>query len=471
MSLIALIACENDKKRMNTSEEIKKELIAPIDDSVLESAVIYEANIRQYSAEGSFDAFTRDIPKLKQLGVKIIWLMPVFPISETKRKATGGKFASLIEDEVERSKMLGSYYAVSNFTEVNPEFGNKEDFRELIRTAHENGIYVILDWVPNHTGWDHVWIKEHPEFYTKNSDGQITDPIKADGTPWGWEDVADLNYSNKQLWEEMLREMQYWITEENVDGFRCDMAAEVPLVFWEWIIPKLREKKDIFLLAEASDPELLNGENLFDMAYAWEGHHLLNDIAGSKKTAADFDNYMNRMDSLYEKSDILMNFLTNHDENSWNGTIQERLGDASATMLALIFTMPGMPLIYSGQEYDLNHRLKFFEKDSIPKQKGKVWPLLEKLGSLKNRNKALYGAKNAASYNRINTSNDINILAFRRDLGGDELIYVANLSNEPIEFTIPVSGGFKNAMNGESVNMTPDQICIFAPWQYLILTK
>ncbi len=209
----------------------------------MESAIIYEANIRQYSPEGTFEKFTEDIPQLKQLGIKIIWVMPIFPISETRRKATGGNFASEIEDKATRDKMLGSYYAVSDFKKINPEFGTIEDFRDLVKTAHKNDMYVILDWVPNHTGWDHTWIKTNPEFYTKNADGEITDPLNEDGSPVGWEDVADLNYDNDGMRKEMVNDMIYWVTEEDIDGFRCDVAGSVPTDFWEEAISQLRTKK------------------------------------------------------------------------------------------------------------------------------------------------------------------------------------------------------------------------------------
>ncbi|OAB78710.1 alpha-amylase family glycosyl hydrolase [Cochleicola gelatinilyticus] len=468
-TMLAFCACKNEKKEV-ASETPSVEKTITITDDVLEHAVIYEANIRQYSEEGSFNAFTEDIPQLKELGVKVIWLMPVFPISETKRKATGGDFASLIEDEAEREKMLGSYYAVTDYTQVNPEFGTMEDLQKLIDVAHQNDMFVILDWVPNHTGWDHVWIKEHPEYYTKNEKGEITEPINPDGSLVGWADVADLDYENKDLWKEMTEDMKFWLTENGVDGFRCDVAGSVPVEFWQYSIPKLREQKDVFMLAEAWEPELLK-DNLFEMAYAWDGHHLFNEIAQGNKNANGFDAYMDKVEKDYEDNDILMNFITNHDENSWNGTINERMGDASEALLALSYTMPGMPLIYSGQEYDLDHRLLFFEKDEIPHTKGKMWPVLEKLGTLKNNNPALAGGKKAAGYLRVQTSADDAILAFRRDNKGKELIYIANLTEEPRSFTIPITGSFTNAMTGEVMELKEEQKNNFIPWQYLILTR
>jgi len=462
---IVLFGCK--KESNDTSKTIAK--FSP---EVEENGVIYEVNIRQYSPEGSFNAFTKDIPQLKELGVKIIWVMPIFPISQTKRKATGGdnsKFASDMPKE-EQHKYLGSYYAVSDFKKVNPEFGTIEDFRNLVQTAHENGIYVILDWVPNHTGWDHVWIKEHPEFYTKNAKGEIIDPINPEtGKTWGWTDVADLNYDNQNLRKEMTADMLHWIKNENIDGFRCDVAGNVPLDFWKQAIPQLRKEKNIFMLAEAWEPALLK-DNLFDMAYGWDGHHTLNKIAQGKETVKNFDAYIEKINKDYEANDILMNFVDNHDENSWNGTIKSRLGAAEEAMTALTYFMPGMPLIYSGNEYGLEHSLKFFEKDSIPKTKGKQWELRAKLGKIKNEMSALNGGKNKAAYKKITASNE-NVLAFERTKNGKKVIYLANLSAQAVEVSIPVTGQYKDLMTGKPMSLNATQIYSMLPWQYYILTK
>ncbi len=468
LAILTLVSCKNETEK--TAENSKTE-IAKFSSDVEESSVIYEVNIRQYSPEGTFNAFTKDIPQLKELGVKIIWVMPIFPISQTKRKATGGddsKFASEMPKE-EQHKYLGSYYAVSDFKKVNPEFGTIEDFRNLVKTAHDNGMYVILDWVPNHTGWDHVWIKEHPEFYTKNAKGEIIDPINPEtGKSWGWSDVADLNYDNKELRKEMTSDMLHWIKNENIDGFRCDVASNVPLDFWQQAIPQLRKEKNIFMLAEAWEPELLK-DGLFDMAYGWEVHHTMNRIAQGKNTVKDWDKLMEENAKKYESNDILMSFVDNHDENSWNGTIKGRLGKAEEAMTALSYVMPGMPLIYSGNEYGLSHSLKFFEKDSIPKTKGADWKLRAKLGKLKAENKALSGGKNAASYKRIITSNDEQILAFEREKDGKKIIYLANLSNQVVTTSLPINGEFVDFITGKKIILNVKINTQLQPWQYYIL--
>ena len=465
-SAIAMMGCKKN------SEDIASTTIEKFSPAVEENSVIYEVNIRQYSPEGTFNAFTKDIPQLKELGVKIIWVMPIFPISQTKRKATGGddsKFASEMP-AAEQHKYLGSYYAVSDFKKVNPEFGTIEDFRNLVKTAHENGIYVILDWVPNHTGWDHVWIKNHPEYYTKNAKGEIIDPINPEtGKSWGWTDVADLNYDNQNLRKAMTADMMYWIKNEDIDGFRCDVAGNVPLDFWQQAIPQLRKQKNIFMLAEAWEPALLKN-NLFDMAYAWDGHHTLNKIAQGKEPVKQFDAYIEKINKNYEANDILMNFVDNHDENSWNGTIKSRLGEAEAAMTALSYLMPGMPLVYSGNEYGLAHSLKFFEKDSIPKTKGKQWELRAKLGKIKNEIDALHGGKNKANYKRLNASNE-NVLAFERMKNGKKVIYLANLSAKPVSVSLPVSGQYKDLMNEKMMDLKTSQVLSMLPWQYYILSK
>ncbi len=433
----------------NTKTEIKEEVkeLAPVSDAMMENAVIYEANIRQYSEEGSFKAFTKDIPILKQLGVKVLWIMPIYPISTTKSKGT-----------------LGSYYAISDYTKVNPEFGTIEDFRELVKTAHDNGIYVILDWVANHTGWDHVWLKEHPDYYTKDKDGNITHTVDTD-----WTDVADLNYDNQQMREQMKNDMMYWLKEENVDGFRCDVAGMVPTDFWNTTVAELKKIKPIFMLAEGWKPELL--ESAFDMGYSWDTHHKMNDIAKGKASVKEWDKRMVQIDTMYAKDDILMNFTSNHDENSWNGTVEERMGDSKEMFAALSYLAPGMPLIYSGQEYDMDKRLLFFEKDTIIKKKGKFFSLYEKLGKLKNTNPALHGGKNAALYARITTSQNDKVLAFIREKDKNQVAFVANMTAEPVSFNMSLPGRYKDYLSGESYEVKPREPHNLGAWEYKILIQ
>lgn len=469
--LAAFISCKDDKKE-ETKETVQTEAIAPVSDGMMETAVIYEANIRQYSPEGTFNAFAKDIPQLKNLGVKVIWLMPIYPVSLKNRKATGDLSVEDIKDPEERKKYLGSYYAISDYTAVNPDMGTNEDFDALIKTAHDNGMYVILDWVANHTGWDHKWITEHPEYYHKNAKGEVTDPLNPEtGESWGWTDVAHLDFSNKELHEVMKNEMMYWVKEHNIDGFRCDVADNVPTEFWQATVPELEKVKPLFMLMESNKPYLFKG--IFDMGYGWDAHHTMNAIAKGEKTVKDWDALMEKISKEYAKEDIFMNFTSNHDENSWNGSEYERLGSPEAVeaFAALTYAMPGMPLIYTGQEYDLERRLKFFEKDQIGKDKGRMYPVYEKLGKLKNENAALNGGKNPAAYKRIGTSADDKILAFEREKNGKKLIYVANLSNKPVSFTMKAGGSFTNYMSGEKADIAENAQQSFKPWEYKLLVQ
>jgi alpha-amylase len=265
---------------------------------------------------------------------------------------------------------------------------------------------------------------------------------------------------------QMIADMKYWLKNENIDGFRCDVAGSVPLDFWQDAIPKLRAEKDIFMLAEAWESALLK-DTLFDMAYAWDGHHLLNNLANGEKTVNDLKIYMQTTyNERYEKDDILMNFVTNHDENSWNGTIQERMGIKAEMLTALSYVLPGMPLIYSGQEYDLNHRLKFFEKDSIPKTKGKTFAFLTKLGALKNTNPALNGGKEKAIFEVLKSANDVFVL--KRTKGDKTLLYLANFSDATTQVKVTEKGIFRDLFSEEKINLNGEALQV-APLTFKII--
>lgn len=430
---------------MNAQKSKTVKSLPPVSDKMMENAVIYEANIRQYSPEGTFNAFAKDIPQLKKLGIKILWIMPIHPIGVEKRK-----------------EGLGSYYSVKDYRGVNPEFGTLADFKKLVNLAHANGMYVILDWVANHTAWDHAWVKEHPEYYTTDKEGKMV-------SPFDWTDVVKLNYDNAGTRKAMISDMGYWLKTANIDGFRCDVAMEVPRDFWDLAFAELGKIKPIFKLMEAEQPDLM--ENAFDMCYGWEFHHIMNGIYQGKKTVKDIDTYMIEHFKKFAKDDITMNFTSNHDENSWNGTEYERMGDAVETFAALTYMTTGMPLIYNGQEYDFNRRLKFFVKDELTHTKGKMFQVYEKLSALKNSNVALNGGKNPASYTRLTTSADDEVLAFEREKNGKKVIYIANLSKDNKAFTAPIEGTYINYMSGKKVSYTKDEKLVYRPWEYHILIK
>jgi glycosidase len=456
---LLILSCQNQSEiaRKPQVKTIEDTPFLPINKEIISKAVLYEANIRQYSVEGSFNAFAEDLPKLKKMGVKIIWLMPINPISTKKSKGP-----------------LGSYYAVSNYTKVNPEFGTLKDFKSLVNKAHQLGMYVILDWVPGHTGWDHVWIKENSDYYLKNRKGEIIDPIDfRTGKSFGWTDVADLNYKNMQMREALRKAMVYWVEETNIDGYRIDQAYAVPQEFYNKTFAILKRIKPLFLLAETDiyHPGGLALVKKFDASYDWPGHHLSKKVAQGQKNALNYSRHIERTIKRYGPENIVVNFVSNHDENSWNGTIEESYGKAAYAFMALNYTIPGMPLVYSGQEYDLNKRLHFFEKDSFPKVSGKTMEFLQQLGALKNNHKALTSGLSGGSFKRLLNSKNDQILAFERERDGDTIVFIANLSKDYAQFTLPYEGNFKRFQDFKNKRLSSSYQYDMKPWEFWILTN
>lgn len=436
--------CQQPEK---TNQENKTKIEKPVKWS--KNAIIYEVNIRQYTPEGTINAFAKHLPELNNLGVDILWLMPIFPIGEQNRKGS-----------------LGSAYAVEDYRAVNPDYGTMDDLKNLVQKAHELGMHVILDWVANHTAWDNPLTKEHPDWYLKDSTGSFMPPV-AD-----WADVIDLNYDNEELRNYMSNSLEFWIKEADVDGFRCDVAGMVPTDFWDNTRAKLDSIKPVFMLAEAEQPDLMS--KAFDMYYGWEFYHIMNQIAQGKMNVSDLDTYLQKNKSEYEADDYRMNFTTNHDENSWNGTVRERLGDAAETMATLTYMIPGMPLIYSGQEAGLNKRLEFFEKDTIQWIDTPWRALYTKLNSLKKENPALWNGEYGGSMVRIHTDVDNSVFAIQRNNEDHFVIAIFNLSDKAQKATIADeinAEEFTNYFNGETQTLEKGTVLELGPWEYIILTK
>ena len=456
LSFLSFIFISCSPQVEEQTEEAEAETVS-VDTDWEKDANIYEVNIRQYTEEGTINAFAQHLPRLQEMGVEILWFMPIFPISDEKKKGT-----------------LGSYYAISDYTEVNPNFGTKEDFQKVVDQAHELGMKVILDWVPNHTGWGHTWLSDHPDWYTQDSLGNVIDPIDPKtGESWGWTDVADLNYDNTEMRTAMRADMMYWLDSVGTDGFRVDVAGEVPLDFWKETLPPLREAHpDIFLLAEAQEPDHRNTPNLFDMSYGWSFHHLMNEIAQGKKEASEIDSMLAK-DKEEFKQGYHMQFITNHDENSWNGTIEERMGDAADAMAVLAFTFNGMPLIYSGQEAGMNKRLEFFEKDPIEWGDFSKANLYTTLLKLKKSNEALWNGEWGGALQRLQAENE-NIYAFYREKGEDKVVVVLNFSDSNQEASInteAVEGSFNDVFKNEPASLGAETTVNLEPWSYMVLSK
>ncbi|MCU0371179.1 MAG: alpha-amylase family glycosyl hydrolase, partial [Bacteroidales bacterium] len=398
--------------------------------------------------EGTFNAFLEHIPRLKKMGVDIIWLMPIHPVGEKNRKGS-----------------LGSYYSVKDYKGVNPEFGTLDDFKKLVSTAHQEGMKVIIDWVANHSSWDNPWITEHPEWYTRDSLGKMV-------SPFDWSDVADLNYDNNDLRAAMTDALSYWITETDIDGYRCDVAGMVPVDFWNNTRAELDKIKPVFMLAEAEEPQ--HHIHAFDMSYAWELHHILNSIAKGEKNANALETYYIKQDTLFPADAYRMAFTSNHDENSWNGTEFERMGASSLTMAVLTATLPGMPLIYSGQESAFNQRLRFFDKDTIEWKDYRLEPFYTKLFTLKHAYQPLWNGSWGGALSRVSTSADTSVFAFTREKEGDRIFVMANLTGEVKECKLKgedFSGKYKEWFSEEEVMFRKGDMVRLKPWEYKVYVK
>ncbi len=370
-------------------------------------SVIYEMNVRQYTPEGTLRAAMRELPRLQKLGIDVVWLMPIYPIGVLERKGT-----------------LGSYYAISDYTAVNPEFGTMEDFDRFLAEAHRLGLRVILDWVANHTSPDARWIREQPaDWYVRDSLGRTI-------VQYDWTDIAKLNYDNADMRAAMEQAMRFWL-DRGIDGFRCDMACEVPIDFWRTTLTALRrDYPGIYLLAEGEDPAL--HEEAFDASYAWELHHLMNAIARGEKSPAELQRQVEKEDSTTPPEAFRLMFTSNHDENSWAGTEFERMGPAARVMALLTFTLPkGQPLIYTGQEMGYDHRFAFFEKDPVAQWvENDLTGFYRQLIRLRHDHEALAAGERGGEtvWMEAGTLPE-GVVGFTRRKGADEVLVVANLSN------------------------------------------
>jgi|LakMenEpi03Aug12_release.lakeMendotaPanAssembly.Ray.scaffolds.fasta_scaffold04056_7 glycosidase len=410
-------------------------------------ATIYEVNLRQYSASGSFRDFEKELPRLKSMGVDILWFMPIHPIGLKERKGS-----------------LGSYYAVQDYLAVNPEHGSMDDFKHLVETIHGMGMHVMIDWVANHTAADSKWSVEHPEFFTKDASGKFVPPV-AD-----WSDVIDLDYENKNMRSAMIDAMKFWVEKTGIDGFRCDVAEMVPTSFWVEAFRELKKiKPDIFMLAEGEKAELHLG---FHMTYTWSLFHLLTEIAGGKKNAKEIDAYVARMQKEYTPLACRMNFTSNHDENSWNGTEYERMGDGAKAFAVLTAFLPGMPLVYSGQESALNHRLKFFDKDVIDWKDYPLNDFYTRLLQLKQHHPAMAGCDLSVPFERLDNSAPESIFSYRRKRGEDEVIVLINLSASPKSFSLNASlanTDYTELFSEKKYTANDLKNLELKPWDYLVL--
>ena len=406
-AILMVLSCGQNQNKKAAEQEQAQQPQEQVQQP-LSNSVVYEMNVRQYTPEGTFAAAQKELPRLAEMGVDILWLMPIYPIGIEGRKMGP-------ED-------LGSYYAVRNYCDVNPEFGTLADFDNFLAEAHKLGLRVVLDWVANHTSPDAVWVTGKPaDWYERDAEGNTT--YTAD-----WSDTANLNYENKEVWKGMSDAMHFWM-ERGIDGFRCDMACEVPLEFWQETIAGLRAKyPEMYMLAEGEEPKLhtLSG---FNASYSWELHHMMNDIAQGKKNIPELLAYLEKDAERHPASAdaFRLMFTSNHDENSWAGTEFERMGDAAKLMAVLTFTLPGgQPLIYTGQEMGWNKRFEFFTHDPIPAwEKNEYFDFYKGLIKIRHENPALAAGADGGKFKVVSAEDSV--LVFTRTLPDNKVTVKAEL--------------------------------------------
>lgn len=416
------------------------------------SAVLYEMNIRQLTPEGTLQAAEAYLQSLSALGIDAVWLMPVYPIGVEGRKGS-----------------LGSYYSISDYCAINPEFGTMEDFDHFVATAHSLGIKVLLDWVANHTARDAKWLQTKPaDWYEREADGSAK-------VPWDWTDTAKLNYANRDVWRGQIKAMRFWVEQHNIDGVRCDMAMLVPIEFWQEASGILHSiKPDIFFLAEAEELNLF--DRAFDASYAWEIHHLMCDIAGGARRVWDLRNILYNDRTKYPSSAMRMMFTSNHDENSWSGSEFKRFGAALEVMTALTFLWEAsLPLIYTGQEVGYDHSFKFFDRDTLPSLcPNEYTQRYRRLIELKHSQRALDSAERGARIIEIENNAKDCIMTFVREKGDSRVVAILNLSPYTIhaDFNTGIyADTYIDFATGQNRVLPTHFEQDIEPWGYTILYK
>jgi glycosidase len=413
--------------------------------------IVYQINTRAFTKEGTFKAAEKHLPRIKELGADILWIMPINPIGVKNRKGT-----------------LGSPYSVKGYYGVNPEFGTLEDFKHFVAEAHKLGFHVILDWVANHTAWDNELQSKHPDWYDKDWKGDFRP------TPWwDWSDIINLNYKSPELRKYMTDAMKYWVKEADIDGYRCDVAGFVPVDFWNNLRKELDEIKPVFMLAEWESRDL--HEYAFDMTYAWTWYEKMEQIAqGKAKDLGGLFVYYSWNESSFPKDGIRMVGVSNHDKNAWEGTEFELFGKALPAAMVLSVVGEGMPMIYNGQEAGNMKRLKFFEKDEIVWKNHPNGELYKKLFQLKKSNSVLLNWGHNATMNLVPNSVPAKVFSFARMNDKDKIFVVMNFSNLPQTVTFKETlyhGEYTEYFTGKKATMDSNTKLILKPWSYHVFVK
>ncbi|MES2430501.1 MAG: alpha-amylase family glycosyl hydrolase [Bacteroidota bacterium] len=455
-AMISLLSCNNathsktEQSTTDTNQYIPKKYVEVKHPEWSKNATIYEVNVRQYTPEGTFRAFENHLPRLKELGIDIIWLMPINPIGEKNRKGS-----------------LGSYYSVKDYYGVNPQLGTKEDLIALVKKIHSMGMHVIVDWVANHSAWDNELATKHPEWYTKTPEGNFQP------TPWyDWDDVIDFDYDQPGIRKYMTDVLKYWVKETDIDGYRCDVAGFIPVDFWDNVRKELDAIKPVFMLAEWEARDM--HKNAFDMTYSWSLWDKMHAATIGKKGIGGLIEYMAHDVSTFPKDGYRMTFTENHDKNSWEGNQYSNFGDGLPACMVLACTVNGMPLVYSGQEAGLNRSLAFFEKDLIEWKQHSFYDIYKKLFELKHTNQALWNGEWGGEMIRIYNDKLTQVISFSREKNGAKVIPIINMSDKAVTVKLNSQyekGIYNELFTGIKYELRGNDIINLPAWGYLVLVK
>jgi len=410
--------------------------------SFLPLSQVYEVNLRQYTPEGSIQAFRKHLPRLQELGVDTCWFMPVHPIGIKNRKGS-----------------LGSYYCVRDYRDVNPEFGTLSDFKEMVEDMHARGMKLVIDWVGNHAAWDNVWVDQHPEYFLTGTGGRFL-------SPYDWDDVIQFNHRNKGQQEAMLQAMVFWVREMDIDGFRADFAHLVPNEFWAGARKKLEEiKPELIWLAEAEGDDIYQ---TFDINYGWAWMHFTERFIKEALPVAAFRDFIRSEFAEAGPLRYQLLFTCTHDENSNKGTEYERYGIYAQALAVCMYALPlSIPLIYGGQEIPNHKRLPFFDKDFME------WP---ERPALTGFYKALirFRKQSFAGGEISFPEAPDGLLVFCRRHHTKEEIFAANFGRSTISTAISVpgsSGQYRDLFANNHVDLKEKKDIELPPGGYILLYR
>lgn len=408
-ALLLLIGCNSLPTPVEGSRPSDVVQETHLEPQWIQEGLVYELFVRDFTPEGTFRAIIPRLEEIRELGVETIWLMPIHPIGEEERKGR-----------------LGSPYSIRDYYTVDPAYGSEADFQALVDAVHRLDMHIIIDLVVNHTAWDHPWVEEHPEWYTRDGEGNIVPPVE------DWSDVADLDFSNQELREELTRIMKYWVSEFNIDGYRVDTASMIPPGFWKESIPRVKEVKPVLFLGETNDPAL--SEAGYQLIYSWDSYGWLKNTAEGGSSAIFVAGAERQMENIEGAS--YLRFITNHDETAWDApppVLFDSQEGAMAMAVAHMF-MPGVPLVYNGQEIGNEDSWAFFDKWNYDwSLNPEVRDFYVRLGEIWQQEEAL----RFGDMRRIRLENSERTVGYLRRTQNDELLILVNTGNEKVHPGLP----------------------------------